>query len=279
MSARDIMKLKSVIRRIAKEEGVMAQSVLQTFMFERLLARLVKTTVRDNLIIKGGLLLSNLFGLSRRTTMDLDASVRDIKLDETNIRNILSEVFATDVNDGVTFELKSISPIRDDDIYGGFRVKFIARLETLVVQLSADFSTGDVVIPEPKEYYFKSCFVDNLFFKVWGYTIETTLAEKIETVLTRGILNTRPRDFYDIKTLAESFKPDLQLLRVALHETCKHRGTLSVLDDPLSKIEELRTDPTLLDQWNRYRKTYSYASGYSFSDMCESISTLLSNLT
>ena len=144
-----------------------------------------------------------------------------------------------------------------------------------MVQLSADFSTGDIVTPEPKEYYLKSRFVDNLSFKVWGYTIETVLAEKAQTILTRGVLNTRPRDFYDIKMLMESFKLDLDLFSIALRETCKHRNTLYALDRPLSRIEELRGDPALTAQWERYRKTYSYASEYTFGDMCDSVSSLL----
>lgn len=275
MSSRDMMRFKSAIRAMAAEEGIAAQVVLQHFMFERLLARIVKAPIKDHLVVKGGYLVSNILGLARRTTMDFDATVRNMPLDEDNLRMTLGAVFAIDIGDGVEFAMKSIEPIRDDDIYGGFRVKFTAKQETIVVSLSADFSTGDVVTPEPKEYFLKSRFVPNVSFRIWGYTIETILAEKVQTILSRGILNTRPRDFYDAAVLVETCRPDCPLFAQALKATCEHRDTMGVLMQPLELLRSIRADKGMQGQWEKYRRQYAFAKAYSFDAVCDVVARLL----
>lgn len=278
MSEREVMRFKASIRAVAMEDGIPAQVVLQNFMFERLLARLVKTPFRENLIVKGGLLISSLLGLSRRTTMDIDASVRNVPLEEPVLRRMLEQVFAKDAGDGVRFMITGISFIRDDDIYGGYRVKFTATWETIVVALSADFSTGDVVTPEPTEYFLKSRFVDNVSYRVWGYTVETILAEKVQTILARGVLNTRARDFYDVAILTRSQMPDANCFVAALRSTCEHRQTVEVLSDARKRVERIAKSDALRELWERYRRQYSFAASLSFADVCDVVRNLVSNL-
>lgn len=275
MSEREIMRFKASIRAVALEDGVPAQVVLQNFMFERFLARLTKTSVRENLVVKGGLLVSNLLGLSKRTTMDLDASVRNAPLTEARLREMLERVFGKDADDGVVFRLNSVVPIRDDDVYGGFRAKFTASMESVVVALSADFSTGDVVTPAPAEYFLKSRFVPNDTYRVWGYTVETILAEKVQTILARGVLNTRARDFYDVAMLTRVCKPDPALFAAALKATSAHRRTEDLLAESVERIERIRTNPNLQELWEKYRQQYSFAATLSFDDVCQAVSALL----
>ena len=216
MNARETMAFKAMLKRIAAEENVPAQVVLQNYMFERLMARLVKLPLRKNLILKGGLLVSHLLGLSRRTTMDMDVTLRNAELSETTVRSWMERILSVDVGDGVGWTLRGIAPIRDDDIYGGYRVKMTASLGAITVPLSMDVSTGDAITPAAQEYYLKSHFVQNSVFKMWGYAVETILAEKVETILVRGVLTTRPRDFYDVVLLTRHCPVDLSVFRKAL---------------------------------------------------------------
>lgn len=275
MSERETMRFKAAIRAVALEDGIPAQVVLQNFMLERLLARIVKTPVRDNLVVKGGFLISNLLGLSKRTTMDFDATVRNAPLTEASLVRMLKRVFEQDIGDGIAFAITSVAPIRDNDTYGGFRVKFTATRGLVVVALSADFSAGDVITPGPSEYYLKSRFVDNMTFKVWGYTIETMLAEKIQTILSRGVLNTRPRDFYDVAALVEVCSPDVKVLSAALKATCEHRNTPDVLRDPMALLADIRSDEGMIALWEKYRKQYSFAVALSFDAVCGVVADLV----
>lgn len=275
MNARETMAFKAMLKRIAAEENVPAQVVLQNYMFERLMARLVKLPLRKNLILKGGLLVSHLLGLSRRTTMDMDVTLRNAELSEATVRDWMERILSVDVGDGVGWTLKSIAPIRDDDIYGGYRVKMTASLGAITVPLSMDVSTGDAITPAAQEYYLKSHFVQNSVFKMWGYAVETILAEKVETILVRGVLTTRPRDFYDVVLLSRHCPVDLSVFRKALKATARHRGTEDVLTDAGERMKTIAADKGLIEQWNRYVKTNSYVEEVTFADACAVLAKLL----
>lgn len=278
MSKSDLMRFKATIKAIAAQENIPAQVVLQNYALERLLARISKAPLKDHLVIKGGYLISSLLGLGKRTTMDLDATIRNTPLTEDNLKEMLNTAFSIDLNDGFRFTIKSISAIRDDDIYGGFRVKFDATRESLLIALSADFSTGDIVTPEPKEYFLKSRFIENLSFRIWGYTIETILAEKVQTILSRGVLNTRPRDFYDVAILSGTFHSEATLFATALRATCEHRHTTNILSNPLDTLDKIYSDQGMTIQWEKYRKQYSFAKDMSFGDVCLALRKLLQYL-
>lgn len=275
MNARETMAFKAMLKRIAMEENVPAQIVLQNYMFERLMARLVKLPLRENLILKGGLLVSHLLGLSRRTTMDMDVTLCNAEFSEATVRGWMERILSVDAGDGVGWTLRGIAPIRDDDIYGGYRVKMTASLGTITVPISMDVSTGDVITPAAKEYYLKSHFVQNSVFRMWGYTVETILAEKVETILVRGVLTTRPRDFYDVALLTRCCSVDLSVFREALEATARHRGTEGVLANAGERMEMIASDKGLAEQWNRYVKSNSYVVGVTFAEACAVLSKLL----
>ena len=275
MNARETMAFKAMLKRIAMEENVPAQIVLQNYMFERLMARLVKLPLRENLILKGGLLVSHLLGLSRRTTMDMDVTLCNAEFSEATVRGWMERILSVDAGDGVGWTLRGIAPIRDDDIYGGYRVKMTASLGAITVPISMDVSTGDVITPAAKEYYLKSHFVQNSVFRMWGYTVETILAEKVETILVRGVLTTRPRDFYDVALLTRCCSVDLSVFREALEATARHRGTEGVLANAGERMEMIASDKGLAEQWNRYVKSNSYVEGVTFAEACAVLSKLL----
>lgn len=198
------MSLKAKIRNYAKKNNIAAQVVLQNYMFERFLARLSDSEYKDKFVIKGGMLIAAIVGLDTRSTMDLDATLRGLPLTEEQIRGAVESIGNISLEDEVSFHIVSIEPIRKDDRYGGLRVRVDAIYDTISTPLSIDVSTGDIITPGAVRYEFSGIFDEKQRIKLWGYNMETVLAEKAETILSRGVFNTRPRDFYDIYILATS---------------------------------------------------------------------------
>lgn len=269
------MSFKSMIKRIADEEQIPAQVVLQNFMFERFFARLSKTPIREKLIIKGGTLISQFLGLSKRTTMDIDLTLQGVTLSEESIREHLKSILDMDLDDGITWEMKSISPIRHDDLYGGFRVKLNAAYEKIIVPFSIDISTGDVITPAPQDFIFMSRFSPNGNFRIKAYTVETIMAEKIEAILSLGILSTRPRDYYDVHMLLSTVKYDESNLSKALHLTATHRDSMDTIKEWSEGLKLIQDSKTMRERWDKYCREFSYAKGILFDEVCENIRKVL----
>ena len=269
------MSFKSMIKRVADEEQIPAQVVLQNFMFERFFARLSKTPIREKLIIKGGTLISQFLGLSKRTTMDIDLTLQGATLSEESIREHLKSILDMDLDDGITWEMKSISPIRHDDLYGGFRVKLNAAYEKIIVPFSIDISTGDVITPAPQDFIFMSRFSPNGNFRIKAYTVETIMAEKIEAILSLGILSTRPRDYYDVHMLLSTVKYDESNLSKALHLTATHRDSMGTIKEWSEGLKLIQDSKTMRERWDKYCREFSYAKGILFDEVCENIRKVL----
>ena len=188
------MSLKAKIRNIAKKKNIPAQVILQNYMFERLLVRLSVSDYREKFVLKGGMLVAAIVGLDNRATMDLDTTLKNLPLTPDAIHSALEQICAIRFDDGVSFEIGTISPIREDDIYGGYRVMLNAWFDTIVTPLSIDVSTGDAITPHAVQYNFSEIFDDEKTYELWAYNIETVMAEKVETILRRSVFNTRPRD-------------------------------------------------------------------------------------
>lgn len=269
------MSFKARIKRIANEEQIPAQVVLQNFMFERFFARLSKTTIYENLIVKGGTLISQYLGLSKRSTMDIDLTMVGARLSEETITQYLNMVFTVDLEDDISWDLKSIAPIRHDDMYGGFRVKLIATYKGIVVPFSIDISTGDAITPAPQDFIFMSRFTPNGNFRIKAYTIETVLAEKIEAILSLGVLSTRPRDYYDAYMILCTVKYDNARLLSALRSTAIHRGTEEVLEGWSAGLRLIEGSNAMRERWKKYCREFSYAKGIQFDEVCEKIRQVL----
>jgi predicted nucleotidyltransferase component of viral defense system len=246
MSSR-AMSLKGRINNYAKENHIAAQVVLQNFMFERFLARLSDSSFRDKFVVKGGMLVAAIVGLGTRATMDLDTTLRDFPLTEIEIRKAFREIISIDKGDEVVFLLQSVEPIRKDDIYGGFRVRIDAKYDTIVTPLSIDISTGDAMTPHPVSYIFRGIFDDSIQIPLWGYNVETILAEKLETILRRGVFTTRPRDFYDVYILGTTQPVDKKILRDAIIATSTHRGSTVQISDIASILKQVKTNLALIN--------------------------------
>ncbi|HQF19605.1 MAG TPA: nucleotidyl transferase AbiEii/AbiGii toxin family protein, partial [Bacteroidales bacterium] len=222
----------------------------------------------DMVILKGGMLIASMVGINSRTTMDMDATLRGYPLTEKAIQAALSEICAIPLGDEVTLELDHIAPIREDDEYGGFRVAIIARYESINTPLKIDITTGDIITPDAIRYAFHSNF-ENKNIEVWAYNVETILAEKVETILRRSVLNTRPRDFYDVYIIMKT-QPNTINKRIffaALKATSENRMSLGVLQDKDKILLTIKSDPIMRQRWDRYCKDNHYANGIDFDEV------------
>lgn len=269
------MSLKAKIRNIAKEKNIPAQVILQNYMFERLLVRLAATEYKDKFVLKGGMLVAAIVGLDNRATMDLDTTLKNLPLTPEAIRDALEYISAVAFDDGVAFEVGTISPIREDDIYGGYRVMLNARFDTLLTPLSIDVSTGDAITPHAVRYSFSEIFDDAKSYELWAYNIETVMAEKIETILRRGVFNTRPRDFYDAYILATTQRFDKSVFIEALHATANHRGTALQIADVPTILQNIEESLELKDMWDKYRKQFAYAADIAYSQIISVLKSLM----
>lgn len=261
------MQLKAKIKNLALKNHVPAQAVLQNFMLERLLERISLSKYKDMVILKGGMLIASMVGISSRTTMDMDATLRGYPLTEKAIQEALSEICAIPLGDEVSLELDHITPIREDDDYGGFRVAIIAKYESINTPLKIDITTGDIITPDAIRYAFQSNF-ENKKIEVWAYNIETILAEKVETILRRSVLNTRPRDYYDVYIIMKTQRRAINknLFRTALNATAQKRTSLAALKEQDIILQSIQTDTIMRQRWERYCKENYYANGIEFDD-------------
>lgn len=269
----NVMSFKAIINNIAKENKVSAQSVLQTFMLERLLERISVSKYNNNFILKGGMLISAMLGIDSRTTMDIDTTIKGIKLNKENIKNILKEICDIKINDNVTFEIEKIEFIREDDEYGGYRVTFKANyMNNLPVIMKIDITTGDKITYKEIKYSFELMLEDRKI-KLWSYNIETIIAEKFEAIIKRGSLGTRIRDFYDIHMLLNTqFKNiNIKILKDAIYLTSKHRNSLEDVLNWRGVVEVLKNDLNMQSKWKRYQKNNFYAQKIEYFDLINSL--------
>ena len=201
--------------------------------------------------------------------------MKNLPLTPDAIRSALEQVCAISLDDGVVFEIGTISPIREDDIYGGYRVMLNARFDTLLTPMSIDVSTGDAITPHAVQYNFSEIFDDEKSYELWAYNIETVMAEKVETILRRGVFNTRPRDFYDAYILTTTQKFDKAVFAEALSATAKHRGTAEQIADVPGILHNIEESPELCAMWDKYRKQFAYAQEITYEQIMDAVRTLV----
>ena len=275
MSSR-AMQFKAKIRNVAERSGVPAQAVLQNFMLERLLERISLSPYKENLVLKGGMLIASLVGTAFRTTMDMDATLRARSLDQATIRKMLEDICALALDDEVRFEFEHLEEIREDDSYGGYRASLIAHFEGIRTPVKIDLTTGDKLTPDAILYEYPSGFEEKTL-EIWAYNLETVLAEKVETILRRSTLNTRARDFYDVYLLVgtQGESLDRALFREALIATIAHRKSPVLLAKSAETLQAILADNAMQARWQRYAQKYAYARGVEFSNIIQVVSDLL----
>lgn len=270
---KNTMSFKAIINNIAKENKVAAQAVLQTYMLERLLERISLSQYKDNFILKGGMLISAMLGIDSRTTMDMDTTIKGFPLTEENINKIIQEICQIKIEDNVSFKINNIELIREEDDYGGYRITFEANYNNeMPVILKIDVTTGDKITYKEIEYEF-SLMLEDRKIRVLSYNLETVIAEKFESIIKRGPLTTRIRDYYDIYMLTNTQSKNIEEkeLKEAIKETSKHRKSIETIKHWQETMDLIRENENLLKQWKRYQKNNVYAEGIEFDDLIRAI--------
>jgi len=267
------MQLKALIRNLSAAKNVEAEVILRSYMMERFLERASVSQYKNNFILKGGMLIAAIAGIASRTTMDMDVTIKGQTLTEAEVTAIINDILNVKIDDNVVFTFESIEEIREEFDYPGYRISIEAALEKTRQTLKIDITTGDLITPKEVEYHFRLMFEDRTI-GIMVYNLETVLAEKFETIITWGIINTRMRDFYDIYllTATQSFDPDT--FREALKNTSEKRHTSRQIETSDEIIQTIAESTIMSVSWNRYQKKYSYAAGVTWEMAIDALKRL-----
>ena len=268
-------QLKDLIRNLSKKNAADAQLLMRNYMMERFLERIALSKYRDHFVLKGGMLVAAMVGLDTRSTMDMDATVKGLPVNEASVKDMVEGILSVPVEDGVRFQVKRIQSIMDEAEYPGVRVSMETTFDGVITPLKVDVSTGDVITPKEVRYRFKLMLEDRSI-EVGAYNLETVLAEKLESIIYRGITNTRMRDFYDVYILSQMYADQLSaaVFHEALLATCRKRGHLEQLEDAVNVFDEVEQDAGMENLWRSYQKNFSYAADYSWHSVVESARAL-----
>ena len=271
-------QVKGRIKNIANNKTSDARVLMKIFMMDRFLERIANSKYNNNFIIKGGILVTALVGINYRSTNDIDVSIKNKHLSIDDIRLIINEIKDIDLDDGIKFEINDISNIMDQMEYPGIRVSMNAVLDEILTPLKIDISTGDVITPKEISFDYKLLLEDRSI-RLWSYNLETVLAEKLQTIFARSILNTRMRDFYDIYILSFLYgdRINKEILEEAFINTCEKRKTKYVINDIYQILKNIENDEGLKNLWKKYQDKFQYADGIEYTDVINSIRLLSNN--
>ncbi len=270
---RDSLKAKA--SNLSKKTNIPNKYLIQNFMFEALLKRISKSKYKDKFIIKGGLLLSSIFGVNLRSTMDLDTTIKGLPLDRETITKVINEIININLDDNVKLEIENMKDIREEELYSGFEVNLKAEFDGLKTNLMIDITTGDVITYKEVEFKYNTIF-DNEIINIMTYNYETIIAEKFESIISRNIDNTRMKDYYDLYMFVNLKWNDINkdTLRKAIINTSKARETLDYVDNASKYIELISDDERLKALWNSYQNNYEYAKDIEFVDTINAIKVI-----
>jgi len=270
---KDSLKVK--VSNLALSTNIPNKYLIQSFMFEALLKRISVSKYKDKFIIKGGLLLSFIFGVNLRSTMDLDTTIKGLPLDRTTITKVVNEIISIDLKDNIKLEIENIKDIREEELYSGFNVNLKAEFDGLRTNLMIDITTGDVITYKEVQFEYKTLF-DNEIVNIMTYNYETIIAEKFEAIVSRNIDNTRMKDYYDLYMFVNLKWDDIDktILRKAIFNTSKKRETLNYIEEADKYIELINEDSKLKSLWKNYQNNYVYAKDISFENTIDAIKVI-----
>ncbi|CAG5815361.1 MULTISPECIES: nucleotidyl transferase AbiEii/AbiGii toxin family protein [Streptococcus] len=269
---------KAKIKNISKDKGIPAQQVQQHYLIEQVLKLISTSSYRDSFIVKGGYLIGQMIGLDKRTTMDLDVTLKGTEMSKENLIHIFEEILCSKT-DGFSFSVDKLEPIRQDDEYGGFSLKLNATFDTLKEVVFIDITTGDKITPREITYSMSSIFT-NESIKIWTYNLETVLAEKLETIISRGLASTRPRDRYDLFTLYKLRKEEinLEVLKNALENTAEKRKSKDTIYNWEEQVRGIEISDYQKELWIRYQRQFKYAKDISFDNSVQVIREIMQQI-
>ena len=272
-------QLKGRIKNLAKENNADPRLLMRLYMMERFIERASVSKYKDNFIIKGGILVTSLVGISLRSTLDIDSTIKNQSISENDAKRMIDDICKIDVGDGVSFEVKDSSTIMDEMEYPGIRFTLNVIMDGLITPIKIDISTGDVITPRAIEYQYNFLLEDRTA-TLLSYNLETILAEKLQAILNRELLNTRMRDFYDIYVLFSMYENtiNVDVLKEAFYATCKKRISINLIKNSNLLINTISNSDVLENRWNEYQKKFAYVQGISYEDTINNIKILLDKI-
>ena len=267
--------LKAKVSNLSNKTNIPNKYLIQNFMFEALLKRISKSKYKDKFIIKGGLLLSSIFGVNLRSTMDLDTTIKGLLLDRKTITKVINDIISIEIGDNIKLEIENIKDIREEELYSGFNVNLKAEFDGLKTNLMIDITTGDVITYKEVEFKYNTLF-DNEIINIMTYNYETIIAEKFEAIISRNIDNTRMKDYYDLYMFVNLKWNDIDktILRKAIFNTSEKRETLNYIENADKYIELINEDSKLKSLWKNYQNNYAYAKDISFENTIAAIKVI-----
>ncbi|MDO5569071.1 MAG: nucleotidyl transferase AbiEii/AbiGii toxin family protein [bacterium] len=269
-------KLNSIIKKKSNGNNNLAHHFHQMFFFEHVLMRLEKSKYRDNVILKGGVLLSSIIGEDLRTTKDIDATLKSLPLNIKSIRDIFEEILFIQIDDNVNFEIVGIKDIRLEDEYGGFRINVNGIFYNIKTNFFIEITTGDIITPREIKYKYSSIFEDRKI-NIMAYTIETIIAEKFESIVSKNITTTRAKDFYDLYMLIKKHKRQInnKNLVKAIKNTFNKRSTEFNIDNFKEIVEILKDSNVVKRVFTDYQRKLEYTKEVSFDDTIIAINEII----
>lgn len=272
-------QLKDKIKNVEQKYNLPANTLLNYYMMERFLCRLSNSEYCDNFIIKGGFLISSLIGIDMRSTMDIDTTIKGIPVNEESIRKIIEGVIKIDLEDNIIWEIEKIRSIHEAGEYDDFRITLIATFFNMQTPIKIDITTGDRIIPKEVDYNYQLLFTDKSI-DIKAYPLTTILAEKIETILSRNVLNTRARDYYDIYILTKlNLQLDYEGLRKALTIKADERNSLEYIQNSQKYLKEIKASKELKNIWDNYSRKNQYSKEIDWNDIIATINEVLTKLS
>lgn len=271
--------IKEKAKIIGKNYNLNHYEALQRYMFERILERISVSKYQDNFILKGGLLLSAMFGIDNRTTKDIDTTIIGIDIAKEKMIKVLNQILSINLNDGVKFDVIDVTDIREEDEYGGNKYHIVGRKDNLKINLEIDISTGDEVTPRALKYKFPLLFEDKTIL-INSYNIPTILSEKIETILRRGKFNSRMKDFYDVYYFLNNLKNeiDMNILKEAIKNTFIKRDSFEYLNDYEKIIISIKSNEKIKNLWQIYSNKYKYANNINIEKILDMLLKVINEL-
>ena len=262
--------LKANVKNIANNNSKMAQAYIRLFFMERFLERVSKSRYKEQFILKGGMLVSSMIGMSLRTTMDIDTSIEALPLSMDKMQEIIDEIINISIEDNVTFEIVSIETIMDEFDYPGIRIHMLGHLDKINQPIKIDISTDDVITPKAVEYSYPLMF-EKREIALFTYNAETLLAEKMQTILSRGITNTRMRDFYDLYELIQIIDFSWDVYKNAFDKTCEKRKTIYEKEEAIRIMKEVASDNDMENRWGQFRKKNDFVGDIMYKQLMDAL--------
>ena len=273
-------KLNAIIKKKANGNSNLSHHFHQMFFFEHVLMRLEKSEYKDNIILKGGVLLSSIIGNDLRTTKDIDATLKGLPLTIEMVEEIFKEILSIDIKDNVYFELVSIKDIRITDEYGGFRLNIKGTFYKIRTNFFIEITTGDIITPREIKYKYSSIFEDKKI-NIMAYTIETIIAEKFESIISKNITTTRAKDFYDLYMLIDNHKDEINngVLKKAVINTFNKRNTTYDINLFRETLEILESSDTLKNVFMYYQSKLVYPQEVEYKKTIEALNLIIDILS